>query len=144
MNLVDTAELAALKNHRQGCRIAWIGALSHLATGGQRYPTVEQYERLENLLRSLKLAQRRIDDFELAQLRPVDVATLPSDLDALRSGYVVAHNAYRECARRMTSHRNRGQTPTAPEVAAESAALHTLGSAHRALMIALGTRWPNQ
>jgi hypothetical protein len=144
MNLVDTAELAALKDHRQGCRIAWIGALSHLATGGQRYPTVEQYERLENLLRSLKLAQRRIDDFELGQPGPVDVATPSSELDALRSGYVVAHNAYRECARRMKSQRNRGHTPTASEVAAESAALHTLGSARRTLMIALGARGLNQ
>jgi hypothetical protein len=74
MNRADEVELAALRDHRRGCRIAWIGALSYLATAGQPYPSVDQYERLENLLRSLKLSQRRID-----------VLTHRSALDSLRS-----------------------------------------------------------
>lgn len=57
-------EFKALCDHRLACRVAWLEALSDLhghVAGG--HPTVAQYERLERLLASLKVAQRRIDDF---------------------------------------------------------------------------------
>jgi hypothetical protein len=60
----DQNEFDALTNERHICRRRWVDALSTLATNGRPHPTVVQYEDLERLLRSLKISQQRVDDFE--------------------------------------------------------------------------------
>lgn len=60
-------ELGVLEGDRLRCREAWAFGLSALATHGALHPTVADYERLEHLLRALKISQKRIDDFARAQ-----------------------------------------------------------------------------
>ena len=59
----EQTELTALTEHRLECRLAWVGALSNLATNGAQYPTVPQYVHLQRLLGALLMSQQRMDDF---------------------------------------------------------------------------------
>jgi hypothetical protein len=62
VNPIDQNERDVLVQHRRLCRRAWVEGLSDVTSTGA-FPTVAQCEQLESLLISLKVSQRRLDDF---------------------------------------------------------------------------------